>query len=197
MVVNTSLAALAALHGLDVPLDPAAPVDRDRIRALYTSPVSTVTRVSRPWRRAGRRFVQISLAVADQRRLSEAPPFAWARYTFAQQGEVIEFVQEWGPSAAKDVGNVGWDGQELVAVRLHIPSRVTHHNTPSRLIERGNILAWEQPLASRLAGDPLRVEVRFGVQRILVLTVALFLAVVMVATIAFGMGIDKPWRPPP
>ena len=71
----------------------------------------------------------------------------------------------------------------LVAVRLHIPSRVTHHNTPSRLIERGNILAWEQPLASRLAGDPLRVEVRFGVQRILVLTVALFLAAMAAAAV--------------
>jgi hypothetical protein len=186
LVVNTSLAALAALHGLDVPLDPAAPVDRERIRALYTSPVSTVTRVSRPWRRDGRRFVQIRLDVADLRRLPQAPPFAWARYTFAQRGEVLEFVQELGPSAARDVGNVGWDGQELMAVRLHIPSRVTYHNAPSHLIERGNIIAWEQPLASRLAGDPLRVEVRFGVQRILVLTVALFLAAMAAAAVTVG-----------
>ncbi len=183
VIVNTSLAALAALHGLDVPLDPAAPIDRDRIRALYASPVSEVTRVSRPWRRDGRRFVQVRLDVSDVRRLPETRPFAWARYTFARTGEELQFVQELGPSAGKDVGDVGWDGAELVAVRLHIPSRVTYHNAPSRLVERGNILSWEQPLKARLAGEPLRVEARFGVQRILVLTVALFLAAMAAAAI--------------
>jgi len=183
VIVNTSLAALAALHGLDVPLDPAAPVDRDAIRALYASPVSEVSRVSRPWRRDGRRFVQVRLDVSDVRRLPETRPFAWARYTFVRTGEQLQFVQELGPSAGKDVGNVGWDGAELVAVRLHIPSRVTYHNAPSRLVERGNILSWEQPLKARLAGEPLRVEARFGVQRILVLTVALFLAAMAAAAI--------------
>lgn len=183
LIVNASLASLAALHGLDVPLDPAAAIDRDRIRALYTSPVSTVTRVSRPWRRDGRRFVQVRLEVADVRRLPKAAPFAWARYTFTQQANALAFVQELGPSAGKDVGDVGWDGGELVAVRLHIPSRVTYHNAPSRLVERGNILSWEQPLKARLAGEPLRVEARFGVQRILVLTLALFLAAMAAAAV--------------
>ncbi len=183
VIVNTSLAALAALHGLDVPLDPAAPIDRDRIRALYASPVSEVTRVSRPWRRDGRRFVQVRLDVSDVRRLPETRPFAWATYTFARTGEELQFVQELGPSAGKDIGDVGWDGAELVAVRLHIPSRVTYHNAPSRLVERGNILSWEQSLKARMAGEPLRVEARFGVQRILVLTVALFLAAMAAAAL--------------
>jgi hypothetical protein len=183
VIVNTSLAAMAALHGLDVPLDPAAPIDRDAIRSLYTSPVTQVTRVSRPWRRDGRRFVQVRLEVADVRRLPQAKPFAWARYTFAREGENLQYLQELGPSVNKAVGDVGWDGTELVAVRMHIPSRVTFHNAPSRLVERGNILSWEQPLKARLAGDPLRIEARFGVQRILVLTVALFLAAMATAAI--------------
>jgi len=183
VIVNTSLAALAALHGLDVPLDPAAPIDRDRIRAIYTSPVTAVTRVSRPWRRDGRRFIQVRLDVADVRRLPETPPFASARYTFARTQDSLEFVQELGPSAGKAIGDVGWDGSELVAVRLHIPSRVTFHNAPNRLVERGNILSWEQPLKARLAGEPLRIEARFGVQRILVLTVALFLAAMAAAVV--------------
>jgi hypothetical protein len=186
VIVNTSMAALAALHGLDVALDPAVPVDRDRIRALYSSPVTTVTRVSRPWRRDGRRFVQIRLEVADLRRLSQAPPFAWAHYAFAQKGDVLEFVQELGPSVARNVGDVGWDGEELVAVRLHIPSRVTYHNAPNHLVERGNIVSWEQPLKARLAGEPMRVEVRFGVQRILVLTLALFVAAMAAAAVTVG-----------
>ena len=117
------------------------------------------------------------------RQLSQAPPFAWAHYAFTQKDDVLTFVQDLGPSAAKNVGDVGWDGEEVVAVRLHIPSRVTWHNAPSHLVERGNIVSWEQPLKARLAGEPLRVEARFGVQRILVLTVALFLAAMAAAAV--------------
>jgi hypothetical protein len=186
IVVNTSLAALAALHGLSVPLDPSAPVDRDAIRALYTSPITEVTRVSRPWRRDGRRFVQIRLDVTDVRKLSTVKPFGWATYTFGPLGEGLQFVQQLGPTAGAAVGDVGWDGNELVAVRLHIPSRVTYHNAPSKLVERGNILTWEQTLKARLAGEPLQVDVRFGSQRILVLTVALFLAAMAAAAVTVG-----------
>ena len=189
VIVNSSLAALAALHGLDVSLDPAAPVDRERIRALYSSPVMEVARVSRPWRCDGRRFIQVRLDVPDVRRLPEAAPFAWARYDFTRADETLTFVQELGGVTGRTVGDVGWDGNELVAVRLHIPSRVTFHNAPSRLVERGNILSWEQPLTSRLAGEPLRVEARFGVQRILVLTVALFLAAMAAAAISVAVVI--------
>lgn len=186
VIVNTSMAALAALHGLEVPLDPAAPIDRDAIREMYTSPVTEVTRVSRPWRRDGRRFVQVRLDVSDVRKLPSVKPFAWASYAFAPLGEGLQFVQELGPSAGRPVGDVGWDGNELVAVRLHIPSRVTYHNAPSKLVERGNILTWEQSLQARLAGEPLQVDARFGSQRILVLTVALFLAAMAAAAVTLG-----------
>lgn len=186
VIVNSSMAALKALHGLDVPLDTAVAIDRARIRQLYSSPVTSVTRVSRPWRRDGRRFVQIRLEVSDVRRLPETAPFAWARYAFGPEGEGLQYVQELGASAAANVGDVGWDGSELVAVRLHIPSRVTFHNAPSRLVERGNILSWEQPLKARLAGEPLRVEARFGVQRILVMTVALFIAAMAAAGVTLA-----------
>lgn len=186
VIVNASLASLAALHGLDVPLDPAAPVDRDAIRDMYSSPVTEVARVSRPWRRDGRRFVQVRLDVTDVRQLPSTRPFAWARYVFAPSGEELQFQQELGVPTGRDVGDVGWDGNELVAVRLHIPSRVTYHNAPSRLVERGNILTWEQPLAARLKGEPLQVDVRFGSQRILVLTVTLFLAAMAAAGLTVG-----------
>lgn len=181
VVVNSSLAALTALHGLDLPLDPSSPVDREAIRQLYSSPVTEVTRVSRPWRRDGRRFVQVRLDVSDVRRLPSLAPFAWAQYSFTRIGDELGFQQEIGAPAGEAVGDVGWDGDETVAVRLHLPSRVTYHNAPSRLVERGNILTWEQPLKARLAGEPLHVDVRFGSQRILVLTLALFLAAMAAA----------------
>ena len=152
-------------------------------RELYASPVTDVTRVSRPWRRDGRRFVQIRMEVSDVRQLPSVRPFAWAEYGMTTLGDGLQFVQQLGPVEGRDVGDVGWDGQELVAIRLHLPSRVTHHNAPSKEIERGNILTWEQPLTARLAGEPLEVDARFGAQRILVLTVALFLAAMAAAAL--------------
>ncbi|HTV00021.1 MAG TPA: hypothetical protein VMF13_05765 [Luteitalea sp.] len=183
LVVNTSMAALAALHGLDVPLDPTAPVDRDAIRSLYASPVTEVTRVSRPWRRDGRRFVQVRVSVSDVRQLPSVKPFAWAQYGMGTHGDGLQFTEQLGAVKGRAVGDVGWDGNELVAVRLHLPSRVTYHNSPSKKVERGNIITWEQPLKARLAGEPLQVEARFGAQRILVLTVALFLAAMAAAVL--------------
>jgi hypothetical protein len=60
----------------------------------------------------------------------------------------------------------------LVAFRVHLPSRITFHNAP--LFERGNILAWEQPLRDRLAGAPLPMEARMETQSILYRTLWLF-----------------------
>ena len=74
----------------------------------------------------------------------------------------------------RDVGNVGWSGDELVAFRLHLPSRVPFHNPPSHEIERGNIIAWEQPLAARLKGEPVDIEVHMETESILVRTLTLF-----------------------
>ena len=44
--VNGSIPALVALRGLPLDVKPRALVDRNQIRALYTSPVTQVTRVS-------------------------------------------------------------------------------------------------------------------------------------------------------
>src|SRR5262245_41368316 len=46
VTVNASIAALVALRGFDLNIDPAARVDRDRLRALYSSPYAEVRRVS-------------------------------------------------------------------------------------------------------------------------------------------------------
>lgn len=183
IIVNTSLAALAALHGLDVPLDPTALIDRDQIRGLYESPHTRVTRVSRPWRRDGRRYIQIRIEAANVRNLPQVQPFAWASYRFVPEGEGLRYVQTLERPAARDIGDIGWTGEELVAVRLHVPSRITFHNAPDGRVGRGNILTWEQPLTQRLAGEPLRIDVAFGAQRILVMTVVLFLAAMAAAAV--------------
>ena len=194
IVVNASIAALVALRGLDLPVDPAERLDRDAIRAAYTSPVTSVTRVSRPWRRSGRRYVQVRVQVGDIRRLPEAPPFAWSQYELAQRDGLYVFKQTLGPSALRPgtLTNVGWTGDELVAVRLHLPSRIQWHNArdletnTTSEVQRGNILAWEQQLADRLDGRRIEIEVRMDTESILYRTLWLFAGAFLAAVLLLG-----------
>src|SRR5512134_3534023 len=131
MYVNGSVPALVALRGLD--LDPDARVDRTRVRRLYESPVTHVTRVSTS-RRSGRRFVHLRIEVSDVRRLPEAAPFAWSTYRLHRTADEYVYVQAVGAAAGRDVGDVGWHGSELVAFRMHLPSKVRYHDAPSKQV---------------------------------------------------------------
>jgi len=182
VVVNASLASLVALRGLPLPMDRAARLNDDEIRSLFTSPVTQVTRVSRPWTRKGRRFVQVRVRVSDVSRLSESPPFSWSKYSLKQENGQHVFQQIVGPSALKPgtLRNYGWDGSEIVAFRVHLPSKITFHNSrdlvtnDTRTADRGNILGWEQHLADRLDGSPVEILVRMESQSILHRTLFLF-----------------------
>jgi hypothetical protein len=181
LTINASIPALVALRGLDIDMS-AGRVDRDRIRALYGSPVAEVRRVSRPWRRGGRSYVQIRIATPDLRRLSEAAPFSWSSYELSRSGDDTVYRQTVGASAFKPgtLKNVGWNGSEIVAFRLHLPSRILEHNSRDldtdqpTSVQRGNILAWEQHLTDRLDGKPVTVAVRMSSQSILHRTLWLF-----------------------
>src|ERR1044072_1571750 len=83
LVVNASLPALVALRGIDIDLNRDARIDLNRIRSAYQSPVDEVTRVSPPWRRAGRRFVQVRLKAPDITKLNDAAPVSWSRHRLA------------------------------------------------------------------------------------------------------------------
>jgi hypothetical protein len=181
--VNASVPALVALRGAALPLDPNARLDRAVVRDFFNTPVSQVASVTSS-RRQGRRYVHLRLSVPDIRRLGEAPPFAWSTYRYAE-GDTFEFAQQMRASAGKEAGNAGWEGDELIAVRLHLPSKVTFHNSPSRRIERGNIIVWEQPLAERIKGTPLDVEARMEKESILFRTLALFAAMGMLVVLTF------------
>jgi hypothetical protein len=184
LIVNASIAALVALRGLPLDADPAAPVDRNRIRAAYESPDTEVTRVSRPWRRDGRRFVQVRLKIHDIRKLQTVGPFSWSHYALADESDQRVYRQTLGPSALRPgtLRNRGWKGKELVAFRLHLPSRIVDHNArdidtnEGSAVQRGNILAWEQLLTDRLDGRPITIEVRMDRQSILYRTLWLFAA---------------------
>ncbi len=186
--VNASVPALVALRGAALPVDPAARLDRQVVRDIYSSPVTHVANVNTS-RRDGRRYVHLRIDVADIRKLSEAAPFAWSQYRFQDQDGLFEYGQTVQAAAGKDVGNVGWEGNELVAVRVHLPSKVEFHNSPSRTIERGNIIVWEQPLAERQKGTPLELTVRMQPESILFRTLALFGVMMAAVAVTFAAAI--------
>ena len=183
IIVNASLTALVTLRGFDLNIDPTIRFEpeRDKIRAAYESPFTRVT-MRRPWRRSGRRFVQVRIQVDDIRKLSDVGPFAWSRYELVEKDGNHLFTQTVGPSSFRPgtLSNVGWNGSEIVAFRLHLPSRILEHNSRSletdepESIHRGNILRWEQHLSDRLDGKPVRIEVRMDSQSILYRTLWLF-----------------------
>jgi hypothetical protein len=157
--VNASIPALVSLRGLPLDTKPNARLDRGRVRSLFSTPVSDVVRVS-TWRRFGRRFVQVRMAVTDIRKLSTAPPFSWATYGLAERDGLIVYQQQLAAAAGGIPGDVGWKGNEVMAIRLHLPARIRYHNAGAGNLKRGNILVWEQSLAARQAGTPLTVEAR-------------------------------------
>ena len=103
-------------------------------------------------------------------------------------GDEYIYKQVVGAAAGRDVGNAGWRGSEIVAFRMHLPSKIRYHDAPSKMVERGNILVWEQPLADRLAGKPLSIEARIDIESILYRTLWLFgVMIVVVVTLFAGL----------
>lgn len=186
--VNASVPALVALRGFDLDVRPNALLDRAKVRELYSTPETRVARVS-TWRRLGRRFVQVRLAVDDIRSLAKAGPFSWSTYQMESRDEQVVYRQRIGAAAGRDVGQVGWTGRELVAFRLHLPARIHYHNAGADNLKRGNILVWEQSLADRQAGTPLDLEARMAQASILYSTLLLFAASGALALLALALVI--------
>jgi hypothetical protein len=186
--VNASIPALVTLRGIELDTKPTARLDRAALRQFFSSEGVRVTRISSS-RRHGRRFVHLRLDIADVRKLNESRAFSWTMVTLSRQGDQYVYTQRVGPPAAKDVGNVGWDGSEAVAFRLHLPARIRFHNAPSHKVERGNILEWEQSLSDRLKGVPLRMEARMDQESILHTTLTLFAIMGVLVLIVFAVVI--------
>ena len=185
--ITASIPALVALRGASLNVDPEARFDRPAFRQLYAGPGVTVREVS-AFRRHGRRFVHVRLDVSDIAQLPHLLPLSWSKYRLDRLEREFRFVQEVGPAAQLDVGDVGWTGDELIAFRVHLPSRINFHNSPLG-VERGNILAWEQTLRERLAGAPLRMEARMATESILYRTLWLFGGTFAAAMLALGATI--------
>jgi hypothetical protein len=195
--VNASIPALDALRGAPFGADPTARLDRDAVRRFYTTPLTRVTAINES-RHSGRRFVHVRLDVDDIRRMGEALPFAWSAYDFHLDDQRYVYHQSVGVPAGQPAVNAGWNGREVVAFRLHLPSRIEYHNAGANNMKRGNILVWEQSLSDRLRGTPLVLDAQMRTESILYSALTLFgftcvavaglFAIVIVAVRRSGAG---------
>ena len=182
--VNASVAALNALRGTSLDTSPTAQLDCEQVRRFYTTPVTHDVRVTTS-RRNNRRFIHVRAAVDDVRRLGEAAPFAWSTYELKQERDLFVYRQSLGAPTSRTVSNAGWTGREVVAVRLHLPSKIEYHNALAGNLKRGNILVWEQTLTERLRGEPIAIDARMETQSILYRTLWLFAATFAVVAVVF------------
>ena len=196
VIVDASIPALVALRGLKLDPSNTARLDQEDVRRAFEAQGCHVVRVGQPWRRDGRRFVQIRMETDDVRTLGQCGVLAWSLYSFEQDEGGLHFEQKVGDATPGNPGKVNWDGSELVAFKLHLPSKITFHNVrklkdnSAGAIDRGNILTWEQTLADRRAGKPIAMDVKMESESILYRTIWLFggsfgAAVVVLAAIVW------------
>jgi hypothetical protein len=195
IVIDSSVPALVSLRGLALDPSPRSRFDPLVVRQLFERAGCKVASVGSPWYRQTRRFVQVRLSVDNIRELQQCGPLAWSAYRFETEGSELHYLQRVGNSAGGNAGSVNWTGGELVAFKLHLPSKVTYHNV-RRLednstgeIERGNILTWEQRLTDRQAGAPLNIEIRMEPQSILYRTLWLFVGSFLAAVVTLVLAV--------
>jgi len=192
VTVNSSIAALVALRGIALDPSPSTRVDQDAVRSLIEQGGCKVRSLGQPWRRKNRWFVQVRIETKDVRQLSQCQLLGWSSYVFERDEAGLHYLQTVGGAAGRDPGKVNWNGSELVAYRLHMPSRIVYHNV-RRMdrdepgdVGRGNILTWEQRLADRRAGKPVKMDVRMETESILRRTLTLFAGAFVAAIAALG-----------
>jgi hypothetical protein len=188
--VNSSVPALNALRGSSFDPRPNARLDRAAVREFFTTAVTRDVLVTAS-RRDNRQFVHVRLEVDDVTRLGEASPFAWSSYRFSNDGSEVGYRQSVGTvdKSERIQSAPAWKGDEFVAFRLHLPSRIVFHNAGEGNLQRGNILVWEQPLSDRLNGTPLTLEARMEPQSILYSTLLLFGATLIGVATLFALAI--------
>jgi hypothetical protein len=180
VLIDASLPAFETLRGLRFSAPDRAGKAREEARSQFADGGCGRVRASQPWTRRGRWYVQVRVDVERIELLASCAPLAWSSYLLEQDEVGLRYRQVVGPPEGDAPDRVNWDGSELVAFKLHVPSRVYYHNV--RRLEdgepgapdRGNILTWEQRLTDRRAGRPVHLDVRMGADSILLRTLWLF-----------------------
>ncbi len=159
--------------------DPAA--IRKAARALFEGSGLQVRKVV-VVRRRGHRYLSLTADFADVNRISYTPAFPDLRLGIRRDDGRLELDGSWQrPLEAVAAGDDARDG--LMAVRLHLPSKVYAHRRAAEGLERGNILTWRQETAAALDDGRIEFGAELDERSILFSTVMLFAGAVVLAVL--------------
>jgi hypothetical protein len=176
-----------AFKGLGAPGDPDGTVSKEAVRQLFERSGMRVEEVTLT-RRGGRPYLFVSAEFDEVSRLSYSPAFPDMRIALVEDGGRLELEGSWQrPLDAPQIG--GREGEGLMAVRFHLPSRVYGHLNADDGVERGNILSWRQEVAAALDGGRLEFGAVMDDRSILFSTVLLFGAAVVLAVLLLAFGL--------
>jgi hypothetical protein len=164
-----------------LPLDERDPeAMKKAVRALFETSGLEVRRVT-VVRRRGHRYLFVAADFKDVNRISYTPAFPDLRVGLRHEAGLLQLDGSWQRPLEALAGES--DGQGLVAVRFHLPSKVYAHRNAVEGIERGNILAWREDTAAALEGGRLEFGADMDERSILFSTVMLFAGAVVLAVL--------------
>jgi len=152
---------------------------RAAVRSVFEASGLRVQRVTLT-HRAGRPYIFVAASFDDVNRLAGTPAFPDLALSLRRDGEHLRLAGTWRrPPGLPDPPPDARDG--LMAVRLHLPSKVYAHRNAFAGVERGNIVGWRETVTEGLAGRPLEIGADLDARSILLSTVGLFAAAILAA----------------
>jgi len=171
-----------------LPLDESDPdAMKAAARKLFEVSGLEVERVTVTKRR-GRRYLFVSAEFADVNRISYTRACPDLRVGLRREDGRLMLDGSWQrPIEALPGGEK--DGEGLMAVRFHLPSRVYSHRRAADGVERGNILCWRQETSAAIDGGRLEFGATMGERSILSSTVMLFVGAVVLAVVLLAIAL--------
>ncbi|HSB60268.1 MAG TPA: hypothetical protein VLI67_01020 [Vicinamibacteria bacterium] len=180
-----------AFKGLGGAAGPEAAAGVEAARALFERSGLRVRRATLT-RREGRPYLFVSAEFDDVNALPRTPAFPDLEIALRKEQDRLVLEGSWArPEGTAEVGApVGApDRQGLMAVRLHLPSKVYAHKNAHDGVERGNIVGWRQGVGEALDGRALDFGAEMDDRSILLSTVMLFGSAILLALLLLAGGL--------
>jgi hypothetical protein len=139
-------------------------------------------------RRRGHRYLYVAADFKDVNRISYTPAFPDLRLGLRHEAGRLELDGSW-QRPLEAVPGTAEERDGLMAVRLHLPSKVYSHRRAAEGVERGNILSWRQETSEALDGGRIEFGAELDERSILLSTVMLFAGAVVIAVLLLALAL--------